>query len=430
MDAIRITNLIISVAGMTLSAFGLMQAILDRYVENKVRRFFITIFSFLILYTTFIMIREVSYDQSGFGWVMLSRFALFSQAFLSSILEVLIICFLLHQSGEKNCVKQKSVYIAFGLWIVYVVILIYAQFSRTIYHINNENVYERGKYFPVLLVMPFFITVVNLITLKKKWNNLSKKEREAFALYAIIPFITILIQMFYRGVHMIVLGTVTAAMVMFAYIISDQADVIFRQQEENAQLKIDILLAQIHPHFLYNSLSSIKYLCGKDPKKAEEAVVDFSAYLRHNMDSITMDKSIPFEAELKHVEQYVKLQKLRFEDDLDVKYNLECKDFDIPTLTLQPLVENAISYGVRKSETGRGIVTISSRKYEDRIEISVKDDGPGFVYEEQSFEEDRSHNGIKNVKERLKRIAGGDLKVESGLGEGTTITIILPQGDE
>ena len=325
--------------------------------------------------------------------------------------------------------KQKSVYIAFGLWIVYVVILIYAQFSRTIYHINNENVYERGKYFPMLLVMPFFITVVNLITLINKWNNLSKKEREAFALYAIIPLITILIQMFYRGVHMIVLGTVIAAMTMFAYIISDQVDVIFRQQEENAQLKIDILLAQIHPHFLYNSLSSIKYLCGKDPKKAEEAVVDFSAYLRHNMDSITMDKSIPFEAELKHVEQYVKLQKLRFEDDLDVKYNLECKDFEIPTLTLQPLVENAISYGVRKNETGRGIVTISSRRYEDRIEISVKDDGPGFVYEEQSFKEDRSHNGIKNVKERLKRIAGGDLKVESGLGEGTTITIILPQGE-
>ena len=108
-------------------------------------------------------------------------------------------------------------------------------------------------------------------------------------------------------------------------------------------------------------------------------------------------------------------------------YDLESTDFRLPTLTLQPLVENAVTYGVRKSETGRGTVTIRSREYPDRWEVSVTDDGPGFVPDSLPGDSERSHVGLRNVRERLKHTCGGELRIDSVLGEGTTATIILPK---
>ena len=148
------------------------------------------------------------------------------------------------------------------------------------------------------------------------------------------------------------------------------------------------------------------------------------------MDSLFEDKPLPFEEELKHVEGYLALQKLRFEDELIVKYDLECTDFTIPVLTLQPLVENAVTYGVRKSDSGMGAVTIRTRSYADRIEVSVMDDGPGFVYEVLPDDQARSHTGLKNVRERLMRVAGAKLVIDSVIGRGTTVTIILPQEEK
>ena len=99
----------------------------------------------------------------------------------------------------------------------------------------------------------------------------------------------------------------------------------------------------------------------------------------------------------------------------------------MPTLTLQPLVENAVTYGVRKSETGCGTVTIRSRAFPDRWEVSVTDDGPGFVPDSLPGDSERSHVGLRNVRERLKHTCGGELRIDSVLGEGTTVTIVLPK---
>ena len=113
---------------------------------------------------------------------------------------------------------------------------------------------------------------------------------------------------------------------------------------------------------------------------------------------------------------------------LEVEYQIEEMSFHIPTLTLQPLVENAIKHGVGGKEDG-GRVVISTYRRGDRVCVCVEDDGVGFdesLLKEQATDKQRTHIGLQNVKERIQRMAGGDFVVESQVGIGTKITIILP----
>lgn len=190
--------------------------------------------------------------------------------------------------------------------------------------------------------------------------------------------------------------------------------------------RLQIMMTQIKPHFLYNSLGAIEELCESDPKAAKEATVKFSQYLRGNMDSIATERMIFFEKELSHARLYLELEQLRFEDSLEVRYDISCCDFKVPALTVEPLAENAVLHGVRENDDGRGCVTISTREFSDRFEITVADNGPGF--DPDSIPDDgRDHIGIKNVRERLQKMCAGDLVMESSSGHGTTAKIIIPK---
>ena len=198
------------------------------------------------------------------------------------------------------------------------------------------------------------------------------------------------------------------------------------QEQRNEQMKVDLMLSQIQPHFLFNALYVIQEICRIDPDTAYLAVGEFSQYLRHNMDSININVPIPFAKELEHTQHYVRLQQLRFGSALDVRYELNCTQFQLPTLTLQPIVENAIRYGIRQKKDGRGTVIVSTDEKSDAYEICVTDNGPGFVPDEVP-KDGLAHVGLKNVRERLLRVGGGSLAIETHIGEGTKVTISLPK---
>jgi sensor histidine kinase YesM len=170
----------------------------------------------------------------------------------------------------------------------------------------------------------------------------------------------------------------------------------------------------------------IQEICHIDPEKAAYAISEFSKYLRHNMDSLSINSPIPFADELEHTMHYVSLQQLRFGEALVVEYDLACTEFYMPTLTLQPIVENAVRYGVRKTSTGEGTVIVRTREHPDHYEVKVIDNGPGFEPNE-SKEDGLSHMGLKNVGERLQRISNGKLEIWSELGKGTVVTMIIPK---
>ena len=204
-----------------------------------------------------------------------------------------------------------------------------------------------------------------------------------------------------------------------------------RLAEETANLKIElqksrtaIMLSQIQPHFLYNSLLGIKELCDTEPKMASEALEHFSYYLRSNLDSLSDRRMIPFEKELDHIRDYLYLEQMRFAEKLTVRWELDFTDFLLPPLTVQPLVENAVRHGIIK-KSGGGTLTIRSECTEDAVIISIDDTGIGFDVE-APLEDTRSHIGIENVRSRLKTDCGGSLVIQSQKGAGTQVKIMLP----
>ena len=202
----------------------------------------------------------------------------------------------------------------------------------------------------------------------------------------------------------------------------------FVQEHERdlmAQNRIRIMVSQIQPHFLYNTIATFKALCKKDPEKAAEVAEKFGTYLRQNLDSLETEGLIPVEKELNHTRLYADIEMIRFEN-ICVEYDIRDRDFFVPPLTIQPMVENAIRHGVRIRE--EGIVRVSTRLTEQGHEIVIWDNGTGFdtVVTKQDQE---SHIGIRNVKERIEKLCGGTMTVESRMEEGTTITIRIPKGE-
>ena len=197
-----------------------------------------------------------------------------------------------------------------------------------------------------------------------------------------------------------------------------------REHEEalRAGQRIQLMMSQIQPHFLFNTLSTIQALCVKDPKTAVYAIEQFGVYLRKNLEALTQTKLIPLPKELEHTRAYAEIEALRF-DNIHVDYDLREQGFRVPALSIQPLVENAIRHGVRARKDGRVIVI--TRREGDENRIVIRDNGTGFDASAVR-DSDGAHIGIANVRSRIEQMCGGTLEIDSRIGEGTTVTIRIP----
>ena len=129
---------------------------------------------------------------------------------------------------------------------------------------------------------------------------------------------------------------------------------------------------------------------------------------------------------MEHTRVYLSLEKLRFEDKLTVEFDIKDEDYKVPALSIQPMVENAVKHGIRKSASGRGSVKISTREMDDYHVIMIEDDGVGFNTEALATMDD-THIGVKNVMKRLEMECKGTLEFESSEGKGTICTIRIPK---
>ena len=198
-----------------------------------------------------------------------------------------------------------------------------------------------------------------------------------------------------------------------------------QMQKELYEAKVAVMTSQIRPHFMYNALTSIAMMCELDPKTAKQATITFAKYLRGNMDSLKQTAPVPFTQELEHLKKYLYIEKLRFDDLLNIEYDIQATDFVLPLLSIQPLVENAVKHGVGMKEDG-GTVKISTRETETAYEVVIEDDGVGFDVNEQK-DDGRSHVGMENTKKRLRDMCGGEVKITSVIGKGTTAIVVLPK---
>lgn len=314
-------------------------------------------------------------------------------------------------------------------------LLIVNLWTGWVYSISADNQYMRGDYFDfhsaiyyIYLAVAITVALRACLTAKDK---VSRRRCGYIAGFMVLPFIGTLLQLSIFGYGLSLIWPFTALSMLMVYI-NVQQDLLQAQKLAALQLeneltnsRIAIMLSQIQPHFLYNALCVVQDLCHGKAPEAEEATAHFSEFLRSNLDSIKASAPIPFTQELVHAKNYLYLEKLRFDERLHVVYNIKTTDFNLPTLTLQPLTENAVRYGVTSKVEG-GTVTIASWDDADAYYVSVTDDGVGF--DANAIKNDgRSHIGISNVRGRLKSMSGGELVIESVPGRGTCAKIILPK---
>ena len=317
-----------------------------------------------------------------------------------------------------------------------------AIFSDICFWVGEENHFHRGPLgyschitSGILLVYLFFLAI--------------KKYRHTGASGIFIPaFNTVLIVAAvladsitdyrnYPKVTYLTIAIVSGS--LFFYIWLHLQFVEEHEKDLEAQQRIRIMVSQIQPHFLYNTLMTIQALCRIDPELAFDTVEMFGMYLRQNIDFLDQAELIPLEKEMEHTKIYADIEQIRF-PNIHVEYEILEKDFFLPALTVQPLVENAIRHGVRAKKDGR--VRVCAQETDGFYELRIEDNGKGFdaikfdkikSREMVSGEKDSTetgkqekHIGIQNVRERIQKLCHGTLAVKSHPGEGTTVTMRIP----
>ena len=348
---------------------------------------------------------------------------------LSAMTYVLFSAILMKGMFSEN--TKKAADIVTLLYCVFISILIAVSLFSNIYFYDMLGIWTVGA-----VVVAAVFMVLSLLSVKK----VSGKQRFLliFITVGLILFIADIVAVYFglwqTGIAskiFFLIGFVISAVVFLRIVpknikAAERAERLEKEKikldSELAQSRISTLMSQIHPHFIYNTLGSIEQLCELDPPKAAKLVNDFSKYLRGNFGEIDNHKLIRVSKELEHTEYYISIEKVRF-PDIEFVTEMNCCDFCIPALTIQPIVENAVKHGILKREEG-GTVNVRIYETDSSYFISVRDNGVGFDVIEL---EQKNHVGLRNIKSRLEAMCGGILHIESIIGVGTKITVEIPK---
>ncbi len=333
--------------------------------------------------------------------------------------------YLIHCFQNPKLIPRKLLHISRIICTGYVLLYLINVFCPIFYRIDDLNIYHRTSLYPLTFIPPFLNIGFSFYLLFRYKSQMSKTVHMVSIFYLLIPIPIFIVQMFVYGLNLVNFTGIIIIIIIFLFIQSEQSRKMVEQELALAEKNSALVLSQIQPHFLYNSLTAIYRLCDTNPEDAQKAINDFSKYLRGNLDSINQTKMISFHEELKHLQAYLSLEKIRFDDYLEIVYDIQATEFLLPPLTIQPLVENAIKHGIGSLPNG-GRVTITTSASDQFYVICVQDNGIGFQPGTLP-NDDRSHVGISSVRSRLEIMCSGSLKMISSPGNGTTAIIQIPK---
>lgn len=424
MNEMITANIALDILSIILSLIPVAYTLSNRRYKQKSNRYFLGVATSNIFMITGDLadwlIRDTSDLYAKTTLIVFSSLFYVASAFVLYFFARYISEYLkLNKRSKRLCMGFVSV-----LCCIQIIFSIISPFTGSVFYVADTG-YQRGNLFIISQLIPLFCYILFTVLIVIYRKKLSPREVGFFLLYIFVPLGSGAVQMFLRGVAIVNISVSLALLFILVNIQFEHEITMKRQEKELADLHIDIMLSQIQPHFLYNVLTGIRSLCDTEPERAGEAIGAFSKFLRSNMESLTNRSPILFEQELEHTRSYLYLEKQRFGDKLNVIYEIDAVHFSIPSLTLQPIAENAVRHGIMKKEDG-GTITISSRETEYAFIIKVTDDGVGFNTE-NTESSDRIHLGISNVKNRLKAVCGGTLEIQSRPQIGTTVTMFIPK---
>lgn len=412
-------------AALLLSAIGLWFTVVIPGIDRWSRRFFMSYFIVFLLccLSTIVEVILQYYNAPRAVFV----FLLLLESLLLSFPLLMLTVYLLHCCGE-NIRSSKLLHAVLVLWAVFAALLVSAPFIDGFIYITSDDQYFRGPLYWLPLVPIISALLLNFIGTLRRRAQLSRKVFLAF-LIAILPITAALIvHLFIDVFPLIDVSFVLSALAMYSLILSDQIEQdrrkqqkILRQQQEIAHERASVMVLQMRPHFIYNTLMSIYSLCRLNPKKAQRTTMDFTNYLRRNFNAVASDSTIPFSTELEHTRAYLAVEQAQYDDMLIVEYDTPFTRFRLPPLTLQPIVENAVKHGMNP-DYGPLYISIRTRHTDSAAEIIVEDTGPGFDFSDES----KPHIALKNIQQRLEMMCGGSMTITPRNDGGTVVKLTIP----
>lgn len=398
------------------------------WTEEKGRRLMIAIqmsVALLLFMDSLAWIFRGRGDLTGYWMVRISNFLVFAMSYIITGLYHAYVCVNIFHTGipgRKSGAFLRGI-LAYGIEALGLIVLCISQVTDFYYYFDAGNFYHRAAWYPVSLLFAELAVLLDFSLLLQYRRRIGRESFLAMISYIVLPVAAAIVLVFFYGLSLINIAICISTQIMFLVALIDQSRMLRQKEKELYDMRIDMMLSQIGPHFIYNTLTTIRYLCKKDPEQATETIDEFSRYLRGNLDSLTRKGMIPFAEELEHVRNYLAIEKKRFGERVNVIYEVETEDFRIPALVLQPLVENAVKHGITKRAEG-GTILLKVGRVGEEYEIQVKDDGIGFD-SSKAPEDGRVHIGIENVRNRLRDICGGTLEVTGIPGKGTCAVIRL-----
>jgi len=196
-------------------------------------------------------------------------------------------------------------------------------------------------------------------------------------------------------------------------------------QTQLAEAKLSALHAQLNPHFLFNTLNAVSSLVERDPRGVRRMIARLSELLRYTLDAGT-EHEVVLSQELSFLDRYLEIMQIRFQDklEIDIQIGDAARDALVPSLILQPLVENAVKHGVDKI-AGPGKIAIRARREVDQLVLTVSDNGPG---PSRIAKLDDAGVGLANTRQRLEQLYGSaqSLTLAEAPDGGTIARILIP----
>lgn len=350
---------------------------------------------------------------------------------LHLIIALYWLCFWLYQRGSyptprRERLVQAVYFVSLGVYCVLVVINHFTGFCFAM--LPDGTLVIRSTWLYTLIALWYFIYPV--ITMLSQGTIRARLILASCSLFPVISWVPLLIcpdSKFYFDIfnHVGALLYLIPLYLLFFNVYLENGRLLSQRERALEESRATAMALKISPHFISNTMSSIVALCHTDAQQAGELAAKFARYLRDNYTDMTDAAMIPFSEELEHIRNYLAVEQVRFAG-LRVEYDIQADRFLLPTLTVQPLVENAVRHGISKRPDASGTVKISSFETETDYVIRIADDGAG--YHPAPEPDGKKHVGIANARTRLTLLCAGELTITDQAGQGAVCEIRIPKG--
>ena len=400
-------------------SFLVIAVFLDSYIRRGQRIIFVIIYALAFL---LIVLDYAGFRLDSVGAAPLTRTVVDIAGYCIRPLILLLFFYI---------VNEKKYYMwAWMLILVNTAVHLTALFSDICFTINESNHFVRGPLgFTCHVISGILIAYLVYLTITEYRNTYRWIQMIPLLNAGLIVAAVVVDSAFGKGEYPVPFLTVALVIGCGSYYIWLHLQFVREHvQDLRTEQRMQLMVSQIQPHFIYNTLTTIQNFCLTDPDKAFDTIAMFGTYLRQNLESLDQPQLIDFQKELEHTKVYAEIEMLRF-PFIKVRYDIRDAGFQIPALTVQPLVENAIRHGVRIRAEEGGVVAVTAYRESGCHVIEIRDNGQGFDVSALENAE-RTHIGLRNVRDRVEKMCQGTLNIDSRIGEGTLIVIRLPIREE